>query len=81
MKFIICIKRGTLLGNIWGGSLFFGGGGETPPQNRPPGSPDTDRSLFSNLYVTLYTHAIGILSLPGSEGNVGKVAPRVPTGV
>ena len=38
LKIIISIESGTLLGaaNL---SFFFGGGG-TPPQNRPPGSPD-----------------------------------------
>ena len=50
LKIIICIKSGTLLGNIWGSSLFFFGGGRDSSQNRPPGSP-----VYGVHYIVLHS--------------------------
>ena len=44
LKIIICIKSGTLLGNILEGS-------RPPPQKRPPGSPDIVLIIFRFSYL------------------------------
>ena len=55
LKIIICIKSGTLPGNILGGvvNFFVGGGGGLPPapqkRKTPPGSPE-----YCNVWIQVF---------------------------